>query len=371
MSSEWKQKGLRKSLSFRAGVRCSHIETRLQTSLDTQGKVYAVGDLHGHFKTFRALLHRLKLRSNDYVICLGDMIDRGPDTANLLKFVRQHPNIICIKGNHEQMAIQSITSQGTFEAWSPWMQRGGKSTYGSYIIQANGDLWKAKKRMVEDFSWLDTLPTEIVLDKHRFVHAGYDPHVPLSEQGEVEHLWIRKHWYQSDRIVDEHRTVFFGHSTTTKFGRGGDIALSEHRLRDGRSAWVAVDVGAYNHVLPSLVAVDVQTLQVRRQKTLPSEQWFNDGIVDHQSKKFVRWNRPDQRKESDSAEHYGLKKLKQRSSMTLKREQEEIKKFQRVGVFASYSGRHTSQPPTKYRFRVYRKKIENECHATLQPIKVV
>ena len=59
------------------------------------------------------------------------------------------------------MAIQCVQPDGSFEAWQPWMQRGGKSTYASYIVQANGDLYEAKRQMAEAVSYTHlTLPTK-------------------------------------------------------------------------------------------------------------------------------------------------------------------------------------------------------------------
>ena len=371
MSSERHMKGFKKSLSYRRGIRCSHTETKLQNCLDANYKVYVVGDIHGHFETFRALIHRLKLQPEDIVLCLGDMIDRGPDSAGLISFIRNHQNIICIKGNHEQMAIQSLTDSGGFEAWKPWMQRGGKSTYGSYIVQSNGDLWKAKAKMIDDFSWLDTLPTEIVLDAYRFVHAGYDPHVPICKQSEAEHLWIRKQWYQSDKVVDSKRTIFFGHSTTTKFGLGGDIVPSCHTIDDGRSAWVAVDVGSYNHVLPSLVAVDVKSLKVIRQQTLPSEQWFVDGVQGSVGKKLQRWKRHSSRQESDTAIHYGLHILKHQIHSSPQRERLEIAKLRAVGLKMMGRRHGSSAKIGNYTFRVYPQKKKAVYENIIQRAEVV
>ena len=196
------------NLPLGPSLRDPSLEAELQARMEDGHRLFVVGDLHGHLATFRALLHRLKLKPEDRVICLGDMIDRGPASAELVALVRSHPQIICIKGNHEHMAIQCVQPDGTFEAWQPWMQRGGKSTYASYIVQAEGDLWKAKETMLDDFMWLDTLPTQIVLDGVRLVHAGYDPRMPLDMQGEKELLWIRKPWFTHDQAVDPSRTVF-------------------------------------------------------------------------------------------------------------------------------------------------------------------
>ncbi len=256
--------------------RDAHIEADLQGRLDEGRKVWAIGDVHGHLGTFRALIHRLRLDPEDRVVCLGDMIDRGPDSAGLIDYIRSHPQIICLKGNHELMAITSLQEDGDVELWQPWLERGGRSTWGSYIVRASGDLYEAKKQFASDLMWMDNLPNHIVLDELRLVHAGYDPRMPLDMQGDKELLWIRKRFYAHEYAVDPNRTVVFGHSTTTKVGPNpGYVVQSDIRLQDGRPAWIAMDVGAYNHVAPGLAAIDIKTFQVVKQATLRSERWFD------------------------------------------------------------------------------------------------
>ena len=302
------------SLDIPLGPSCRDpsLEADLQARLDAGHRVIAVGDIHGHVATFRALLHRLQLGKEDRVVCLGDLIDRGPDSAGLISLVRNDPRIVCIKGNHEQMALQSITSEGQVELWQPWLQRGGKSTWGSYIVRAEGDLWQAKSDFFNDAMWMDNLPTQIVLDGIRLVHAGYDPRMPLDAQGEKELLWIRKRWFQHDQPVDPARMVVFGHSTTTKVGRsGGEVAFSKFHLDDRRPAWVAMDVGAYNHVAPGIAAIDVRTLRITMQTTLRSERWFETGPKEKQKgNKPKMWRQEGNRKEAWIAEHYGLAALR-------------------------------------------------------------
>ena len=145
--------------------RDAHIEADLQARLDQGRNVWAVGDIHGHLGTFRALVHRLKLGDEDRIICLGDMIDRGPDSAGLIEFIRSDNRIICLKGNHEHMALSSLQEDGVVELWQPWLARGGRSTWGSYIVQAEGDLYEAKRLFADDLMWMDNLPNHIVLDK--------------------------------------------------------------------------------------------------------------------------------------------------------------------------------------------------------------
>lgn len=304
--------GCKLSLPFGPSTRDTALEADLQSRLDRGHRIFAIGDIHGHFATFRALLHRLRLKPEDRVVCLGDMIDRGPDTSSVVELLRRHPQVICVKGNHEHMAVQCVQPDGSFETWGPWMKRGGKSTYGSYIVAAEGDLYAAKRQMLDDFMWLDTLPSEIILDRQRLVHAGYDPRVPIEQQGEKELLWVRKAWYKHDAPVDVHRTVFFGHTTTTKMGESaGDVAFSNHDLVDGRPAWACLDVGAYNHVAPGIAAIDIATLRITKQPTLRCDRWFEQGA--HSTGRSGTWRAPDGRKEAMVADSFGLRALANRT----------------------------------------------------------
>ena len=299
------------------GIRDLSLEADLQARIDDGHRVFVIGDIHGHLATFRALLHRLNLGKQDRVICLGDMIDRGPDSAGVINLIRSDERIVCIKGNHEHMALQSITEDGQVELWQPWMKRGGKSCWASYIVQAEGDLYLAKRKFLNDMRWIDKLPTQIVLDNFRLVHAGYDPRMALDSQGDKELLWIRKIWYRYTKPVDPQRTVLFGHTTTMKLGaaKGGDIAKSKFNLKSGQPAWIALDTGAYNHVNPNLSAVNLANLKIIRQTTLREDRWFEapkppKRYLGRIRQRARRWRMPENRKESRIADSFGLQFLR-------------------------------------------------------------
>ena len=351
------------NLPLGPSLRDPSLEADLQARLDDGHRLYVVGDVHGHLATFRALLHRLNLTPEDRVVCLGDMIDRGPDSAGLVDLLRSHPQVICLKGNHEQMAVQSVQMDGTFEAWQPWMKRGGKSTYASYIVQAEGDLWQAKQTMVDDFIWLDNLPTQIVLDHIRLVHAGYDPRMPLDMQGEKELLWIRKEWFQHEGAVDPARTVFFGHTTTTKLSdAAGEVARSETLLFDGRPAWVGVDIGAYNHVSPGLVAMDVSTFRVVKQPTLRCDRWFERINTRKSTKKNAVWKGEENLREAEVARSFGLKALASRAKKARTSTLRAQRELEEVGVVFPPQAHHDQ---TMGGYRIFKRAAQRAKEATL------
>ena len=119
--------GLKHDIRRSPAVRDRDTEADLQARIVAGNRVWVVGDIHGHLGTLRALIHRLRLEEEDRVVLLGDLIDRGPDSAGVVEYVREHSQIIAIKGNHEQMAIQSLQST-RIELDSVWMAKGGAST---------------------------------------------------------------------------------------------------------------------------------------------------------------------------------------------------------------------------------------------------
>ena len=61
---------------------------------------YVIGDVHGHYKTLLALTE--KLPQNAKLIFVGDLIDRGPQSMEVVKFVRES-GYLCVMGNHEHI----------------------------------------------------------------------------------------------------------------------------------------------------------------------------------------------------------------------------------------------------------------------------
>ena len=84
------------------GRRNRNIESELQSILDNGGNVWAIGDVHGHADTLEALLESLNLDSMDRVVLLGDLVDRGPKSCEVIRIARENPQIFCVLGNHEE-----------------------------------------------------------------------------------------------------------------------------------------------------------------------------------------------------------------------------------------------------------------------------
>lgn len=77
-----------------------------------QGRDFVVGDVHGHFELLATALDKLDFNTEiDRVFSVGDLIDRGPDSENVLHWLAK-PWFHAVRGNHEQMVIDGICGCG-------------------------------------------------------------------------------------------------------------------------------------------------------------------------------------------------------------------------------------------------------------------
>jgi len=261
------------------GRRNRQIEAELQRTLDEGGNVWAIGDVHGYADTLLALLDSLNLSSRDRVVLLGDLVDRGPRSCEVIRIARENPQIFSVLGNHEEMMlnsfdvdnIEAMTAQQT-----NWFYVGGRATNQSYIDEftnSQGDIddFDLRMRVGKDLAWLDSLPHHIVLNDFRLVHAGYSPwDGDLDLQSTDTLMWIRGEFHNSITPVDEKRTVVFGHSTVLGFGlKQTEIWKSETELQNSRPAAIGIDSCCYGGKDPQLTAFNLQTGDFVKQRVIP------------------------------------------------------------------------------------------------------
>ena len=263
------------------GRRNRQIEAELQRTLDEGGNVWAIGDVHGYSDTLLALLDSLNLSSRDRVVLLGDLVDRGPRSCEVIRIARENPQIFSVLGNHEEMMlnsfdvdnIETMTAQQT-----NWFYVGGRATNQSYIdeftnSQGQIDDFDLRMRVGKDLAWLDSLPHHIVLDDFRLVHAGYSPwDGDLDLQSTDTLMWIRGEFHNSITPVDEKRTIVFGHSTVLGFGlKQTEIWKSETELQNSRPAAIGIDSCCYGGKDPQLTAFNLQTGDFVKQRVIPKQ----------------------------------------------------------------------------------------------------
>lgn len=89
-----------------------------------------IGDVHGSLGLLQDLL--AKLPSDAEVVLVGDYIDRGEDSAGVLRFLSDRPDLICLRGNHEDMMLRFLADPSRHGP--RWLQHGGVQTLASFGI---------------------------------------------------------------------------------------------------------------------------------------------------------------------------------------------------------------------------------------------
>ncbi|MBW4623121.1 MAG: serine/threonine protein phosphatase [Cyanosarcina radialis HA8281-LM2] len=224
----------------------------------------AIGDVHGHYDGLMTLLETIAPTSEDRVYFLGDLIDRGPESARVVKFVKESP-YTCLLGNHEQMLLDTIgDGEISGAALQGWLYSGGDATLESY-----GD----EGIPPEDIEWFASLPLYLDLGNIWLVHAGVKPTLPIEEQTSHEFCWIREEFHRMRQPYFPDKLIVSGHTIT--FTLPG---VSPGQLAQG-NGWIDIETGAYHPKSGWLTGIDLTNAIVyqvnvhrRRVRQLPFEE---------------------------------------------------------------------------------------------------
>jgi serine/threonine protein phosphatase 1 len=152
-------------------------------------RAIAISDIHGHNKTFNALLDKTGLTKDDRLFLLGDYVDRGPDSKGVLdtifKLQQDGYRVKCILGNHEDMMQRAHYSSYQSDLW---ILNGGDTTLESFGIE------QAKDIPQKYIGFIESLSLTSETDDALFVHAGLNMKNDDPFVDETSLLWITD-WY--------------------------------------------------------------------------------------------------------------------------------------------------------------------------------
>jgi serine/threonine protein phosphatase 1 len=216
-------------------------------------RTIAIGDIHGCSEALRVLLEAIEPREDDVIVTLGDYVNRGPDTRGVLKrliALERQCTLVPVLGNHDQMLLQLLTGPraGQSRAVASWLRMGGEATLASYGAAPDQITGADLARIpAADREFLERCRPFYESETHIFIHANYDPALPMDKQPRDLLRWESLR----DRVPGQHvsgKRVIAGHSSQ----KSGEIFDAGHL--------VCIDTYCYGGGW--LTALDVQTGQV-------------------------------------------------------------------------------------------------------------
>ena len=175
-------------------------------------RTIAISDIHGHNKTFNALLDMISLTKEDNLVILGDCIDRGfysKDVLDTILHLQQGGyNVKCLMGNHEQMLLRSYHDSREFSLWEI---NGGDQTLLSFGLTDVRDLPHIYVNFLEQLDY--HYETENVI----LVHAGLNMNDDDPLKDNHAKIWIYD-WYDyiDYRWLDK-RKIIHGHVIQSRY----------------------------------------------------------------------------------------------------------------------------------------------------------
>ncbi len=233
-------------------------------------RAYAVGDVHGRLDLLDQLLAKIEAdisarrASQNLVVFLGDLIDRGPQSAEVVERVRtwQPTDVttIFLCGNHEEVLLRILAGEPA--VLSDWLKFGGVECLTSYGLPparlkelSEAEALAAIKQAVpiDHQSFLAGFADTFRFGDYLFVHAGIRPGLSVAAQSQEDLRWIRDPFL--DDPTDHGLVVVHGHTIC--------------KAVEQRSNRVGLDTGAYRTGLLTAMAIE------------GPERWFLDTAADN------------------------------------------------------------------------------------------
>ncbi len=198
------------------------------------GRLIGISDIHGELEKLCIVLEKLDLQKDDTIVFMGDYIDRGAKSCQVVDKIlsmKDICNCVYLKGSHEYAMLHSnLDDYYNYLFWN----YGGDATVESYggfenIMKVHGDFY-------------NNLKFYHIIENYLFVHAGVRVGIALEDQDETDLVYIRSEFYNKKHHLPY--KIIFGHTD-----------FSEPQVQDDK---ICIDTGCGKYKDAPLTAIVIE-----------------------------------------------------------------------------------------------------------------
>ncbi len=193
----------------------------------TDGRRFAISDVHGCYYTFKALIEQLRLDKSDQVFLVGDMVNRGPYSDKVLDHIihlqQEGFQLYLIRGNHEQAILNTVKK-------SSGQRKVALKSYNSLSLLDENNIKTSYQKLLEaSYHYIE-------LDQFFLVHAGFNPKKSLCFSDTFSMMNIRH--FKAKKKALKGKAIIIGHTPT-------DLTVINDRIKREKKK-ICIDNGCVN-----------------------------------------------------------------------------------------------------------------------------
>jgi len=190
-------------------------------------RLIVISDVHAHYELFNKLVHQTQLKEDDYLVILGDFMEKGDDGLEVLYKIRdlkQRNHTFVLMGNCEEYLLRLLCDETKATKLIEYIKTSSNSLLSKTAEVLNLDVDKEEAKNVQEklkhyldkeISILKSLDTALEFDQFIFVHAGVEKREDWENSDIETMLELRDFFYQGHTIRDKY--VICGHTPTCNY----------------------------------------------------------------------------------------------------------------------------------------------------------
>lgn len=238
---------------------------KVNVDLETY-RMVVISDIHGHINPFEQLLKQVSLKNEDYLVILGDFLEKGPDCKKILERMRalkERPNTFIVLGNCEAHLVSLLIDEKNAEKLVSYLKNVPwpsllKDTVRSLKLKIDDETplslqTKLREALKDELEFLQSLDTAVVFDQFVFAHAGVENRVDWENSS--SHAFLEQLYFMDQGHQIEGKYVVCGHMPTSNYS---DTDIDNSIIINHRKRIISIDGGLGVKMMCQLNALVIQ-----------------------------------------------------------------------------------------------------------------